>query len=406
MPFNTLEAPFRLGPWTVHLSTGSLTGPGGEVQKLEPKVSDLLKVLIDADGQVVSREHLFQALWPGVIVGEDALTRAVFKLRKALEDDPKSPAFVETVPKRGYRLMVQPATLEPDEPRSHPRWPLAAGVLAIAGMIFFLLPRGGDPMVAVEIERATDRYMVFTQADNEAAIELYQRVLSEPNPHPSAEAGLAAALVQRVIRWPGTIGSDREGTSSVERALELGLTDTPEAREVIARASQLAERSVRREPEDAYAWRVVGLVRTTQRDFEGAFDAYAQGLKRDPDNWGIKINLSELHGMHGDSEKSYTVLSEAYEAMEAAYLVEPQRVGKWRAPIGVMIARADLEAGRLEQAEAWFRRVLRDEPFDENATRELAQLLTATNRADEATSLCTAFESRVGFSARCTERIQ
>lgn len=46
------------------------------------------------------------ALWPGVVVGEDAVTQAVIKLRKALQDPARSPRYIETISKRGYRLVA------------------------------------------------------------------------------------------------------------------------------------------------------------------------------------------------------------------------------------------------------------------------------------------------------------
>lgn len=72
----------------------------------------LLVHLADHAGHTVSREALFRALWPGVIVGDDTLTQVVIKLRKALGDSARNPSYIQTVPKRGYRLLapVTPAT--------------------------------------------------------------------------------------------------------------------------------------------------------------------------------------------------------------------------------------------------------------------------------------------------------
>jgi len=69
-------------------------------------------------------------------------------------------------------------------------------------------------------------------------------VLNGPSPDPSAEAGLAAALVQRVIRWPEAIGIDTPGATTVEDALELKLVDQPAAKDVLRQARDLAERAV------------------------------------------------------------------------------------------------------------------------------------------------------------------
>ena len=72
---------------------------------------ELLVVLASRPGQVVSRQELLSAVWPGVIVGDEALSQVVTKLRKALGDDARLPTYIETISKRGYRLIapVQPS---------------------------------------------------------------------------------------------------------------------------------------------------------------------------------------------------------------------------------------------------------------------------------------------------------
>ena len=96
-----------LPPWRAFRSSGELRGPDGTA-RLEPRVMELLFLLASRPNEVWSREEIQEALWPGVVVGEDALARLVFKLRRALGDDPKAPRFVETLPKRGYRLRCKP----------------------------------------------------------------------------------------------------------------------------------------------------------------------------------------------------------------------------------------------------------------------------------------------------------
>lgn len=66
----------------------------------------MLLYLAQRSGQVVSRDELLTAVWPGVLVGDDALTQAIIKLRKALGDDAKRPTYIETLAKRGYRLIA------------------------------------------------------------------------------------------------------------------------------------------------------------------------------------------------------------------------------------------------------------------------------------------------------------
>lgn len=66
----------------------------------------VLIFLAQAAGDVISREQLEAAAWEGLVVGYDSLASTIIKLRKAFEDDSKNPRIIETVPKRGYRLIA------------------------------------------------------------------------------------------------------------------------------------------------------------------------------------------------------------------------------------------------------------------------------------------------------------
>src|SRR3990167_10875077 len=120
----------QIGPWSVDPASGELR-KGTVSRRLEPKSLDLLLLLAREPGRVFTREEIFAAVWPGVTVADDTLARAVSKLRKALDDDPKAPRFIETLPKRGYRLIAAPETV--GTVGHSRRWPaLAAGVVALA----------------------------------------------------------------------------------------------------------------------------------------------------------------------------------------------------------------------------------------------------------------------------------
>jgi len=140
----------QIGEWWVDRTTNEI-GRAQETLRLEPKVMEVLMALADRTGAVVTREELLCAVWPGVVVGDEALTQSIIKLRKALGDNPRSPAFIETIPKRGYRLIAQvaggdaaPAPRLAAKPgRRGVRSPgVAAGVAlaAIAAAVYFAGP--------------------------------------------------------------------------------------------------------------------------------------------------------------------------------------------------------------------------------------------------------------------------
>lgn len=111
---------------------------------------EVLLTLARVPGQVVSRQELEEAVWPGRIVTDDAVTNAIGKLRRALDDNPRQPRFIETIAKRGYRLKVAPIPIDVEAETNHVadrqeravplrprnRWGLAAFLLiAVVGMI-------------------------------------------------------------------------------------------------------------------------------------------------------------------------------------------------------------------------------------------------------------------------------
>jgi TolB-like protein/DNA-binding winged helix-turn-helix (wHTH) protein/Tfp pilus assembly protein PilF len=80
---------------------------GGDEVRLEAKVMLVLMYLAENAGRVVSRAELEEQLWPGRIVTEDSVTKAIAKLRRVFGDDAHDPQMIETVPKSGYRLIAE-----------------------------------------------------------------------------------------------------------------------------------------------------------------------------------------------------------------------------------------------------------------------------------------------------------
>lgn len=98
--------PVRFGPFEVDLQAGELRR-GNEKLRVQDKPFQLLAVLVERAGQVVTREELQQRLWPAdtFVDFEHGLNTAVKKLRQALDDSAEEPRYVETLPKRGYRFL-------------------------------------------------------------------------------------------------------------------------------------------------------------------------------------------------------------------------------------------------------------------------------------------------------------
>ncbi|WP_448566472.1 winged helix-turn-helix domain-containing protein [Thalassotalea ganghwensis] len=78
---------------------------------IEPKIFELLLLFIERPNAVISRQDILELLWAGTIVTDNAINKLIGNLRKLLADDAKKPNYIQTVPKRGYRLVCDVETL-------------------------------------------------------------------------------------------------------------------------------------------------------------------------------------------------------------------------------------------------------------------------------------------------------
>ena len=105
--------PIRFGPFELHLESGELFRNGRKV-RLQEQCFQLLRVLSEHPGQVVTREELQRLLWAGdtFVDFDSGLNNAVKRLRDALGDTAAKPRYIETLPRRGYRFLPTPSTVE------------------------------------------------------------------------------------------------------------------------------------------------------------------------------------------------------------------------------------------------------------------------------------------------------
>ncbi len=99
------EGLFKFGPFILNAATKTLRN-GEQSVPMPPKVFDTLLALVERRGEVVTKDQLMQALWPDSFVEESNLTQNVFVLRRTLGRAPGDHEYIQTVPKRGYRISV------------------------------------------------------------------------------------------------------------------------------------------------------------------------------------------------------------------------------------------------------------------------------------------------------------
>src|SRR3954464_13879308 len=98
----------RFGPFEAEVQAGELRKRGLKV-RLQDQPFQILVMLLERPGELVTRQEIHQNLWPAdtFVDFDHGLNNAVNRLREALDDSPETPRFIETLPKKGYRFIGQ-----------------------------------------------------------------------------------------------------------------------------------------------------------------------------------------------------------------------------------------------------------------------------------------------------------
>ena len=233
---------FAVGEALVCPATRTIDGPGGSTQ-VEPRVMQVLIVLADASGGVVTRDTLLARCWGGVYAGDDSLNRAIAGVRRLASTIAAGSFEIETIPRTGYRLIPRPGTelspaIRPDmptgtaEPRprltpSSPvgvgrRWVIAGGLATVAGLAVWRNHPTGRGAIAQMMDESRTAMRAGTGAKAREAIGLLNRAVAlAPD---SAEAwGLLALTKARADEHAidTTISPAGDVATAANRALQL-----------------------------------------------------------------------------------------------------------------------------------------------------------------------------------------
>jgi DNA-binding winged helix-turn-helix (wHTH) protein len=138
---------YRIGGWTFRAGENELV-QGGERRRLEDRAARTLELLCRRAGEAVGQDEIIAQVWNGRSQSPNSIPVVIGQLRRALGDDARSPRFIETVPKRGYRLVAEGEA----DPAPRQRRPLAAlGLLLflIAAVAAWFPDRPAGPVLAV-----------------------------------------------------------------------------------------------------------------------------------------------------------------------------------------------------------------------------------------------------------------
>lgn len=146
------SAALQIGEWRIAPDLNQISR-GEQTVRLEPKAMEVLLHLARRAGEVASREELLAAVWPGVIVGDNALTQVVIKLRKALGDTAREPAYIQAISKKGYRLIAAVDRLDaevPVRPRDSPTAPARRAARSVGAALAIALLAGAAAWILIQ----------------------------------------------------------------------------------------------------------------------------------------------------------------------------------------------------------------------------------------------------------------
>jgi DNA-binding winged helix-turn-helix (wHTH) protein len=232
----------KVGDWVLDPAASRLERQGEQIH-LEPRLTDVLRHFVRNPRRVISKEELIDAAWEGRTLDDAAIARAVAELRKALGDTAQAPRYIETIPKRGYRLVAEVS-------RGRRRWSrqgaIAAAAVTVTLVLSFLMFRivtEGDsealqsPLASrgTSDEQALQAYRLAAgalkrggRADNESAVVHLNRALELDPDFALARAGLAEAYSIRAT-WYGA-DADWADAAMVEASRAVALApELPEA---------------------------------------------------------------------------------------------------------------------------------------------------------------------------------
>ncbi|MCQ8186071.1 winged helix-turn-helix domain-containing protein [Parvularcula sp. BGMRC 0090] len=190
--------PFRIGNVLVSPGLNRLTY-GEHIRQLEPRVMDVLLVLSDAGGEVVGRQDLLEEVWGEDGGSDEGLSRAVSLLRSALNEVGGEGRYIETIPRRGYRLSVpieesaeidNEAAASGDNPSPRPRVPMdqprwlaltafGMAVIALVGALLWLQRPGPSGSAEPAAYTASVAVLPFEPFSNEESDRFFSYGLTE-----------------------------------------------------------------------------------------------------------------------------------------------------------------------------------------------------------------------------------
>lgn len=253
MPSNDSAAPgasalYRIGLWTLNTHTNQLL-QDDRVVELEYRLTNLLVFLLQNKDRVLAKDEILKAVWQKKVVNDDSVAVAISQLRKALDDNPRTPTYIKTIPGIGYQFILQHEQETTVAEASLPFEPLSQTEARSRHLIYALLailvitaaflgyarfsavnPNSVNravtlPVSKLDIYAQATQYLASFNPDNlRSAVKLFKQEIEKNPAHGEAYLGLAEAKIKLLKEQVSDSDSYAEIVALLQKALELDPT--------------------------------------------------------------------------------------------------------------------------------------------------------------------------------------
>lgn len=384
---------FELGEWTVKPEDGSLTSRE-RTARLEPLQMDLLVFLCSRAGRVVTRDEILESVWRGRFVSDDTVKSTFYQLRKALGDAPRKPRYIETLPKRGYRTLLDPVPLDRANDTSGPHLAatnlyrkgaaLLAGQPGIAALkqarLYFERAIEADAAHAESGAALAQTYLHLIASGTERGSDLLPRARAHAARALEADPSLSRAhLALGVARLLGD-WETAEAEKSFRTAMALDPADSA-PHSWLARLFSFTGKHMEAIAEARAALKIDPLSLAVRRDLvETLFvarsynEAIAEGqhlLRISGQSESVLLGLAWIYWVAGDEQRSFEAVYAGFQALGVAAEVLAR-------------AQRSFQTGGMREVFALWEKLLQEQADLGQRTLDLVFLHSLLNERDRA----------------------
>jgi DNA-binding winged helix-turn-helix (wHTH) protein/tetratricopeptide (TPR) repeat protein len=419
------EASWRLGTWRVYPESNEIADASGSRIRIEDRAMRLLELLRAHAGRVVGTDVILDRIWAGKVVTPHSVATVISELRKTLGDNSRETRFIETVPKRGYRLVA-----ETQARRS--RWPVLVGtttVLAGVAVLAFLSIEGAgsaggaasrsvDSGITARYVRARD---LWSRREHEAVVEarrLLTGIVAEDPRFAPAHAALADIYAHKTGEDLGMpeMETFREAQRHLDaaRAVDTRMPELDVTQALLdfyrdhqpRKGLASIDAALAKDPAFAYAWQTRAMLLSALGEHDEALQAIARARELDPVSSSIGWDEVWFVYLSGDSERAMQALERETETsgpnpLFRALILDDR--GEQRAAIDAWLDRLMRREARIPNPSAVEALAARGRMPE--AYRELLRQTAAAESYDESPVVLALWEYRAGDARAALERL-